>query len=62
LVAARPEIPALDRQLESWRRLRFFEALTQAFRSAAPLALVVDDLQWADADRIEWLRAYGSRT
>ena len=58
VVAARPEIPAPDRELESWQRLRFFEALAQAFRSAAPLVLVLDDLQWADADTIEWLQYF----
>ena len=58
LLAARPEVPAPDRQLESWQRLRFFEALAQAFRSAAPLVLVVDDLQWADGDTIEWLQYF----
>ena len=58
IVAARPEIPAPDRELESWQRLRFFEALAQAFRSAAPLVLVLDDLQWADADTIEWLQYF----
>jgi DNA-binding SARP family transcriptional activator len=58
LLAERPEVPAPDRQLESWQRLRLFEALAQAFRSAAPLVLVVDDLQWADADTIEWLQYF----
>jgi DNA-binding SARP family transcriptional activator len=58
LIASRPEVPAPDRQLESWQRLRFFEAVTQVFRSAAPLLLVADDLQWADADTIEWLQYF----
>ncbi len=58
VIAARPEIPEPDRQLENWQRLRFFEALAQAFRSAAPLVLVVDDLQWVDADTIEWLQYF----
>jgi hypothetical protein len=58
VIAARPEVPEPGRQLENWQRLRFFEALAQAFRSAAPLVLVVDDLQWADADTIEWLQYF----
>ena len=58
LLAARPEVPSPDRQLESWQRLRFFEALAQAFRLAAPLVLVVDDLQWSDADTLEWLHYF----
>ena len=58
LLAERPEVPAPDRQLESWQRLRFFEALAQAFRLVAPLVLVVDDLQWADGDTIEWVQFF----
>lgn len=58
LVAARPDVTAPDLQLENWQRLRFFEALSQAFRSASPLVLVLDDLQWADADTIEWLHYF----
>jgi DNA-binding SARP family transcriptional activator len=58
LLVARSEVPAPDRQLESWQRLRFFEALAQAFRAAAPLVVVADDLQWADADTIEWLQYF----
>ena len=55
VLAAHPEIPAPDGQLESWQRLRLFESLARAFRSAAPAVLVLDDLQWADADTIDWL-------
>jgi DNA-binding SARP family transcriptional activator len=58
ILATRPDIPAPDRELESWQRLRFFEALAQTFRSAAPLMLVLDDLQWAGADTIEWLQYF----
>jgi predicted ATPase/DNA-binding SARP family transcriptional activator len=58
IVATRSDVPAPDRELESWQRLRFFEALAQTLRSAAPLVLVLDDLQWADADTIEWLQYF----
>ena len=58
IVVARPEIPAPDRELETWQRLRFFDSLAQAFQSASPLVLVLDDLQWADADTIEWLQYF----
>jgi DNA-binding SARP family transcriptional activator/predicted ATPase len=58
LLAERPGVPAPDRQLESWQRVRFFEALAQAFRSASPLALLLDDVQWADGDTIDWLQYF----
>jgi DNA-binding SARP family transcriptional activator len=58
LLAARREIPPPEPQLESWQRRRFFEALAQAFRSSAPLVLVLDDLQWADGDTLEWLQYF----
>jgi tetratricopeptide (TPR) repeat protein len=58
VVAARPDVPGSDGQLESWQRVRFFEALSQGFRSASPLALVLDDLQWADADTLGWIQYF----
>ena len=58
VLVERPDVAAPDRQLESWQRLRFFEALTQAFRFAPSLLLVLDDLQWADGDTIEWLQYF----
>src|SRR5262245_4952664 len=58
LLATRPEVAAPEQQLENWQRVRFFESLSQAFRHAAPLVLVVDDLQWSDAETLEWLHYF----
>ncbi len=58
LLTARPEVTAPRHHLESWERLRFFDALSQPFRSSAPIVLVVDDLQWADVSTIEWLHYF----
>jgi DNA-binding SARP family transcriptional activator len=58
VLAERPDIAPPAGPLESWQRLRFFDALAQPFRSASPVLLVLDDLQWADADTIDWLRYF----
>jgi len=58
LLTLRPEVAAPERQLESWQRVRFFESLAQGFRHAVPLVLVVDDLQWSDAETLEWLHYF----
>ncbi|WP_042885385.1 ATP-binding protein [Cupriavidus necator] len=42
---------------EYWQRQRFFEALARAFLAkGGPLLLLLDDLQWCDAETLEWLR------
>jgi len=56
LLVTRSDIPAPEPRLESWQRARFFDALSRAFRAAAPLLLVLDDVQWSDADTLEWLQ------
>ena len=63
LASALPEIltdnPAMERPApltESWERRHFYASLNAAFGKAAkPLLLLIDDLQWCDADSFEWL-------
>jgi DNA-binding SARP family transcriptional activator len=58
LLIARPDVPAPGAQLETWQRSRFFDALSHVFRSAAPVLMVLDDLQWCDADTLDWLQYF----
>ena len=42
---------------EGWQRQRFYEALARVVLAAPqPLLLVLDDLQWCDAETLAWLR------
>ena len=44
---------------ESWQRRHLYEALNGVFtKSAKPLLLLMDDLQWCDHDSIEWLHSF----
>ena len=58
VLVARPDVAAPGPTLEAWQRARFFDALSQAFQAAAPVLLVVDDLQWSDADTLDWLHYF----
>jgi predicted ATPase len=56
LLAQRPDVPRPSTRVEDWQRQPFFQALARAFLVAdQPLLLVLDDLQWCDADTLEWL-------
>ena len=55
-LTVRSGVPAPASLRERWQRQRFFEALAHAFLAGnAPLLLLIDDLQWADRDTLEWL-------
>lgn len=61
LLAERPGLPRPEPLADRWQRQRLFEALARAFLAAPsgppqPKLLVIDDLQWCDADTLEWLR------
>lgn len=50
-----PDLPSADTS-GSWQRQRLFTALARAVTGgAAPLVLLIDDLQWCDQDTLEWL-------
>lgn len=52
-----PNLPAPLPMSEGWQRQRFYEALARVVLMAPqPLLLVLDDLQWCDAETLAWLR------
>ena len=56
LLAEKPALPPPTPMAESWQRKRLFEAIGHAVHSASvPLLLVLDDIQWADDESLEWL-------
>ena len=56
LLAGDPDLPRPEPLTERWQRRRLFEALTQMILAVnAPLLLALDDLQWCDAETLEWL-------
>ncbi len=61
----RIRFPDLDRSpafAEKWQLLHFFESLHQAFNvQRAPVLLFIDDIQWCDAETLEWLVYLQSR-
>ena len=61
LLVGRPTLPRPEPREPSgrdrWQRQRLFEALARGFLlDRRPKLLVIDDLQWCDADTLEWLR------
>jgi DNA-binding SARP family transcriptional activator len=55
-VAARqPSLAAPEPLTERWQQQRFLEALAQPFLACRKLVLHLDDVQWCDADTLDWL-------
>jgi predicted ATPase len=56
ILAKRPDLPQPQPLTDGWQRRRLFEALARAVLLAdQPLLLLIDDLQWADQETLEWL-------
>ena len=59
VLVERPEMAPPRPLTESWQRRHLFEALNAGFGKASkPLLLVIDDLQWCDADSFDWLHTF----
>jgi len=57
LLIAHPDLPSPEPLTERWRQKRFFDALRHAFTTPSrPLLLLLDDLQWCDAETLAWLQ------
>ena len=56
LLSERPGLPPPGPITDGWQNKRFFEALARAFTvRRGRLLLVLDDLQWCDAETLDWL-------
>ncbi|HLG62442.1 MAG TPA: AAA family ATPase [Ktedonosporobacter sp.] len=52
----RPRLPRPIPMAEGWQRQLFFEAMARSLLNVhQPLLLLLDDLQWCDAETLEWL-------
>jgi len=52
-----PGTPAPSPLTDGWQRHRYYEALTQALQmNRQPTLLVLDDVQWCDAETLAWLQ------
>ncbi|MBX3000005.1 MAG: AAA family ATPase [Caldilineaceae bacterium] len=52
----RPGLPQPEALTQGWQRQRLFEAVARAVMAVRPpLLLVLDDIQWCDAETLEWL-------
>jgi len=47
--------PRPSPMIDAWQRHHFFEGLARALVSSMPTLLVLDDLQWCDAETLSWL-------
>lgn len=58
-----PALPSLPHNGDKTQRLRLYQALALAFASQpGPLLLVLDDVQWCDAETLAWLSYFMQQT
>jgi len=56
LLSQQPNLPQPSPMAEGWQRQRFHEALARAILlGSGPLLLLLDDVQWCDAETLSWL-------
>ena len=56
LQVQRPDLPNPGPLSQRWQQQHFYEALARALLSVRqPLLLLLEDLQWCDAETLEWL-------
>ena len=56
LLLEHPDVPAPQPMVDDWQRHHLFAALNRALQpSRLPRLLVIDDLQWSDAETLAWL-------
>ncbi|GIH22816.1 hypothetical protein Aph01nite_11260 [Acrocarpospora phusangensis] len=56
LGAILPELPGIDSADGTVSRVRIFDAAGRLLRRAAPVVVILDDLQWADESTVDLLR------
>ena len=58
LLEERPDLPPPQPMTDEWQRQQFFDGLTHAvLGNGQPLLLLLDDLQWFDAETLAWLHS-----
>ena len=58
LLAERPDLAPPPPLAWEWQRHRLYDALARALPADGPLLLVIEDLQWCDAETLAWLHYF----
>ena len=58
LLTERPDVAPPGPLTEEWQRHRLYDALARALLAGGPRLLVIEDLQWCDAETLAWLHHF----